>query len=104
MTGQRIIETTGSEALAAGYFINAAKSLVAIGGRGVRHMLSIRFPRYIAPTDIEKEATIPSLMKGSTVPTPVLRRAPPSTSNDTSHSDVPLEEDTNQAENLDTIT
>lgn len=104
LTGQHILAVTGSEALACGYFLHAAKSLGAIGGFGVRQMLNDRFPGCIAIPDAEKQISIPTMMKSGTIPAPVLRRAPPSNSNDTSNSDVPIEEDTNSAENLDTIT
>lgn len=104
LAGFRILDVTGSEAMAAGYLISACQSLSAIGATGVCQMLRTRYPDYIYADATGDEISIAAMMKVTPLNQPILRRAPHSTSNDTSNSEVQPEDDTNQAENLDTLT
>lgn len=107
LAGFRILEATGSETLASGYFVNASRSLASIGGEGVGQMLQKRFPSYVSGFVGAIEPSFLSIINSAAPPTPPLLRAPPSASNATSRttdSDGLPPDDTVHADSLDTVT
>lgn len=107
LAGFRLLEATGSETLASGYFVNACRSFGSIGGEGVGQMLQTRFPAYISGFAGGIEPSFLSIINSAAPTTPPLLRAPPSASNATSRttdSDSLPPDDVVQADNLDTVT
>lgn len=108
LAGQHILETTGSEALASGYFVAASKSFNFIGGDGVCQMLHKRFPSFISGPIGASEPWLATIFSGSAARMPTMIRAPPSTSNATSHtndsSEIAQSDESVPGDNLDTIT
>lgn len=107
LAGLRILDATGSETLASGYFVNASRSLVSIGGEGVCQMLQKRFPAYVSGFVGAIEPSFLSIITASAPSTPPLRRAPPSASNATTRttdSESLPPDDTVHADSLDTVT
>lgn len=107
LAGYRILEVTGSETLASGYFVNASRSLASIGGEGVCQMLQNRFPSYVSGFVGAIEPSLQSLLNMAAPSTPPMLRAPPSASNATTRttdSDSLPADDLVNADNLDTVT
>jgi hypothetical protein len=104
VAGYSITEITGSRAVAAGYFLNAARSIRRFGGEGVCHMLHQRMPEYVPKLEDESEPSMVSIFKPVPVSPPQLVRNPASSNETvTSSDDMSLEDDTAKGENLDTI-
>jgi hypothetical protein len=104
MTGYRIVEVTGSQALASGYFVNAVRSLRKIGGQGVCRMLRRRMPNYVT-SHAESDASPIHMFKSGPISPPQLLRSNASDSaTHTSSDDASLEDDTTKMENLETVT
>jgi len=104
MTGYRILEITGSEALASGYFINAVRSLRKLGGHGVCLMLHQRLPAYIQFNADSNVSPIHMFKSGPIAPPQLTRNSGSETATHTSSDDVSLEDDTTKMENLETVT
>ena len=105
MAGYRILEVTGSRALASGYFVDAVRSLRRFGGEGVCQMLRKRMPEYISLESIGTEPPAVNMFKSGPIHPPQLLRSTPSSHETvTSSDDVSLEDDTHKSENLDTVT
>lgn len=108
LAGFRLLEVTGSEILASGYFLKASRSLASIGGIGIGQMLQTRFPSYISGfIGVIEPAFVSILNTAAPTTTPLLHRAPPSTSNATTRttdSDFIPPDDTVNADSLDTVT
>jgi hypothetical protein len=104
MTGYRIVEVTGSQALASGYFVNAVRSLRKIGGQGVCRMLRRRMPNYVS-SHVESDPSPIHMFKSGPISPPQLLRSNASDSaTHTSSDDASLEDDTTKMENLETVT
>jgi len=104
MTGYRILESTGSPALASGYFINAIRSLRKLGGHGVCRMLHQRMPAYIQLEADSNVSPIHMFKSGPIAPPQLTRNSGSETATHTSSDDVSLEDDTTKMENLETVT
>lgn len=96
LTGYRLLDATGSETLASGYFVNACRSIGPNDGEGVCQMLQARFPAYLPPSLLPMERTTtpphrrPSVMSNATARTTDSDGLPP--------------DDVLEADNLDTVT
>lgn len=105
VSGYTIAETSGSKSLAAGFFINAVRSLRKYGGGGVCQMLHQRLPEYIPSYEDSSAPSVLSAFKPTPASPPHLVRNPASSNETvTSSDDVSMEDDTAKGENLDTVT
>lgn len=108
LAGFRLLEVTGSETMASGYFVNASRSLASIGGMGIGQMLQNRFPSFVSGyAGVIEPAFLSIINTTAPTTTPLLHRAPPSASNATTRttdSDSIPPDDTVNADSLDTVT
>jgi hypothetical protein len=104
MAGYRILEVTGSQALASGYLTNAIRSLRRFGGEGVCQKLRQQFPEYVSVDTAMSEPSFLHDFRPRHLAPPQLIRAAASSHETVTSDDTGLDDDTTKGDNLDTVT